>query len=129
MPDVTGPISTLPGSGHSVPKGMTCDYHDDRPAVARIQGETDSMGCEMIDLCEECLREHRESIRSEDTSGPCDWCKAPAEKRFFRRDYDEGTRGRVYEVCRDCAERQRLRLEEELDRHDAEHDAEFDCDD
>ena len=48
MADVTGPISSLPGSGHSVPDGAMCDEHPDRPAVARVQGETDSFGCEMI---------------------------------------------------------------------------------
>lgn len=42
MGDVTGPISTLPGHRHKLPSGATCDDHPDRPAVARIQGETDS---------------------------------------------------------------------------------------
>jgi hypothetical protein len=52
MADVTGPISTLPGSSHhDVPDGMMCDDHPDRPAVTRLQGETDSFGSEMHDLC------------------------------------------------------------------------------
>jgi len=31
-----------------------CDDHQDRPATHRIQGETDSFGCEYIDWCDEC---------------------------------------------------------------------------
>jgi hypothetical protein len=55
MADVTGPISTLPGARHSVPKGQTCDRRGNRPAVARIPGETDSFGCGLIDMYQECL--------------------------------------------------------------------------
>ena len=40
MADVTGPISTLSGAHHPVPNGQMCDDHEDRPAIARIQGET-----------------------------------------------------------------------------------------
>jgi hypothetical protein len=64
MAEVTGPISTLPGAGHAFPDGTKCDQHPDRDAVARIQGETDSMGCEMHDMCEECAEEHRAYMRS-----------------------------------------------------------------
>jgi hypothetical protein len=53
MADVTGPISTLPGAVHRVPEGATCDEHPDRPAVLRVQGETDSFGSETIDYCQE----------------------------------------------------------------------------
>lgn len=31
-----------------------CDDHPDRPATHRVQGETDSFGCEYIDWCQEC---------------------------------------------------------------------------
>jgi hypothetical protein len=48
MGEVTGPISTLPGHSHQVPDGTVCDDHPDRPAVARIQGETDSFGAELM---------------------------------------------------------------------------------
>jgi hypothetical protein len=44
MSDVTGPISSLPGSTHAAPTAGMCDDHPDRPAVARVQGETDSFG-------------------------------------------------------------------------------------
>lgn len=42
-----------------------CDDHPDVPAVARVQGETDSFGCEMHDLCQACLDELRAEIRTQ----------------------------------------------------------------
>lgn len=114
MGDVTGPISTLPGASHTVPKGCVCDDHHDRPAVVRIQGETDSFGAELIDMCEECLQEYREQLRNEDTSGQCDWCHQHKPKLRPRRDYDEGMYGRVYDVCDDCIKRQNDEAEKEL---------------
>jgi hypothetical protein len=100
MADVTGPISTLPGSAHGVPSGTMCDDHPTRPAVARVQGETDSMGSEMLDLCQQCL----DALRAEphDTSGRCDWCKTDQPARVPTRDYEEGSCGPVYYVCAGC---------------------------
>jgi len=106
MADVTGPISTLPNSGHHVPDGTMCDDHPDRPAVARIQGETDSFGSEMHDMCEECLDEYSAYLRSEqaeeDSSGTCDWCKQFAKGLRPKRDPEEGMAGPVYYVCSPC---------------------------
>lgn len=122
MADVTGPISTLPGSSHKVPDGATCDLHPDRPAVARIQGETDSFGSEMNDMCAECLAEHRAYLRSPeaaaDRSGRCEWCGHNAASLHDARDYDEGLHGRVYRVCRPCLHRRNDEAREELDRHE-----------
>jgi hypothetical protein len=102
MGDVTGPISTLPGARHDLPEGATCDQHPDRPAVARVQGETDSFGSELWDMCQECLDEHR---REMDHSGLCDWCHQHKPRLRPRRDHEEGMYGRVYEVCDDCIKR------------------------
>jgi hypothetical protein len=115
MADVTGPISSLPGSTHDVPEGMKCDNHPDRDAVCRVQGETDSFGCEMWDLCEECLAEHRREMREADHSGTCDWCKQHKPRLRPRRDYEEGMYGRVYEVCDDCIKRENEEAERELE--------------
>lgn len=115
MADVTGPISTLPGARHVVPAGTTCDEHPDRPAVARVQGETDSFGSEMIDMCAECLAAERAYAAAADTSGRCDWCKSDAPKLRPRRDYDEGMRGPVYFVCDGCIARVDARVAEECD--------------
>lgn len=100
MADVTGPISSLPGSRHST--DQMCDEHQDRPAVARIQGETDSFGSEMYDMCQACLDEYRKSKKNRDTSGICEWCKKLVDKRFNERDFEEGMCGPVYLVCTPC---------------------------
>lgn len=95
-----------------------CDEHPDRPAVTRVQGETDSMGCEMHDLCEECAAEHRAYARSTKArSGCCAWCKAEATDLRDTRDYEEGLNGPVYRVCGTCYRRQQDRLNAELDQH------------
>jgi hypothetical protein len=125
MADVTGPISTLPGARHRLPEGATCDQHPDRPAVARVQGETDSMGCEMYDLCAECLAADREAERTRDPSGTCEWCKTHKPRLRLVRDYDEGLYGRVYEACDDCIKRRDERIEEEWAGYD---DFDFDFD-
>ena len=55
MADIsTSRVPTRTGSLHKVPKGAMCDDHTDRPATRRVQGETDSFGCEYIDMCDEC---------------------------------------------------------------------------
>lgn len=131
MADVTGPISTLAGTRHALPDGTMCDEHPDRPAVARIQGETDSFGCEMHDCCQECLDEIRAYARSaEARTGQCDWCKQQATDLRGRRDYDEGLYGRVYRVCGACAKRSDERIAEEAREYeDDRYDWDDDCDD
>lgn len=118
MGEVTGPISTLPGAGHDFPDGTVCDEHSDRPAVARIQGETDSFGAELNDMCRECLDAYRDEMKNADWSGKCDWCGHHKPRLRPRRDYEEGMSGRVYDVCDDCIKR----IEDEdrayLDRFD-----------
>jgi hypothetical protein len=108
MADITGPIHTLPGAAYAVPAGMMCDYHPERPATQRRQGETDSFGSERHDLCEECAAEFR-PYRADS----CDWCKEPATDCRATRDYEEGMRGPVYYVCGACRKRRNDRLDEE----------------
>lgn len=120
MADVTGPISTLPGHFSTSPVGMTCDDHPDRPAVKRVQGETDSFGSEQIDMCQECLDKfhaYRESVRQERETTPrcCDWCNSMKLGVAQHRDLDEGSCGRLYNVCRDCRLEERRRAAQELD--------------
>lgn len=117
MADVTGPISSLPGSGHDCPDGMMCDDHPDRPAVVRLQGETDSFGSEMHDLCQECLDAYREEMKNADHSGTCEWCKQHKPHLRPQRDYEEGMAGRVYEVCDDCIKRVNDEARAELDAY------------
>lgn len=114
MADTTGPCSTLPGARHDLPEGATCDQHPDVPAVARVQGETDSFGSELNDMCQECLGEHRAYMRSAEAhAGTCDWCKRGAADLRPRRDYEEGLGGPVYDVCGACVKRENDELEKE----------------
>jgi len=83
--------------------------------VIRIQGETDSFGSEMWDLCQSCLDQYRHEQRTADTSGTCDWCRTHAQKLRDRRDYEEGMCGRVYQVCQPCIDRENARLAAEMD--------------
>lgn len=125
MADVTGPISTLPGARYSAPAGVPCDRHPDRMAVCRIQGETDSMGSEMHDLCAECRDEIAQHER-EARIGKCDWCKEQATDLRHRRDFEEGTSGPVYEVCGACVKRENERLNAERAEQEDLDDYDFD---
>ena len=114
MADVTGPIGSLPGTTHQVPQGMTCDDHPERAAVVRIQGETDSFGSEMIDMCQECYDNYCAEVRNTvQEEHACDWCGNMAVLRN-RRDYDEGLYGPVYQVCGACITRANEAAAEEL---------------
>jgi hypothetical protein len=115
MSDVTGPISSLPGSAHPVPADTMCDNHPDRRATHRIQGETDSFGSEMHDLCHECVEEVR---KGPNPTGTCDWCKTTDQQLKPRRDYEEGMCGPVYHVCQGCIDKENKRLSDELDDYD-----------
>lgn len=116
MSGVTGPIHSLPGSGHS-PEGM-CDDHDDRPATHRVQGETDSFGCEMHDMCDECYQAWRVAPQYGDDLGRCDYCRHETANRRPIRDYEEGLGGPVYYVCEECRARVRARELEEAQEWD-----------
>jgi hypothetical protein len=91
----------MPGSRHTVPEGAKCDSHPDRPAVERIQGETDSMGAELCDMCAECCAEYKKHA-ADGQCGGCDWCNKEATDLRPFRDTDEGSSGPVYQVCGAC---------------------------
>lgn len=116
MADISkGPVDTLPYSRHLLPESTMCDLHPKRKAVARVQGETDSFGCEYNDVCKQCLKELRDyQVSAEARSGICEWCKEAATDLRDRRDCDEGMAGRVYRVCGACVKRDNDRIEEEL---------------
>jgi len=121
MADVTGPISSLPGAAHTVPKDQVCDDHPDRRATHRVQGETDSFGSELHDMCDECYADHKAALAAsavERATGTCDWCGSQVTTLRPTRDYEEGSYGRVYDVCAPCRKRQNDRLSEELDQYD-----------
>lgn len=98
-----GPVRTMPGSASSVEPGTMCDQHPDRPAVFRIQGETDSFGCEYFFVCQECKDEvddARDAARQEERY--CGGCNSMKKDVHPVRDYDEGTSGPLYYRCPAC---------------------------
>jgi hypothetical protein len=128
MAEVIGPCRTLPGAHHVVPVGTMCDSHPGRPASHRVQGETDSMGAELNDMCLECHEQHKvamEAHREEQKHGMCDWCRNGADDLRQMRDFEEGMCGPVYMVCGACRERQNKELEEEMRLNDPGY---YDCD-
>ncbi len=110
MAGITGPISTLPGTKHKVPHGIKCDDCN-KPAIHRVQGETDSMGSEMWDYCDDCF--NKSKLAPIDNSGFCDWCKRDCEIVRNCRDHEEGLCGPVYRVCDDCV----IKYNESMDNY------------
>ena len=97
---IAHPVTTLPGHIHELPKGAICDHPGCKePAVVRVQGETDSLGCELIDLCDEHNQVRQE--QEEDHEGVCNFCQAFRVVKPFR-DPEEGRSGPVYQVCEPC---------------------------
>lgn len=111
MSDVIGPNSYLPGNVLPSSGVKFCDNHSERQAVKAIVGETDSMGSEILHVCQECLDTIKAYV-SEPSA--CDWCKTITQLTS-RRDPDEGSSGRVYLVCSGCIKEQNKRAQEELE--------------
>lgn len=110
----TGPVSTMPGHTSIPPAGTMCDDHPTRPAVRRVQGETDSFGCESNDWCQECLDAFN-AVFHEQKDGYCEWHNGPGTDIRNFRDYDEGSSGRLYMTCRECRIKSNEDAQAELD--------------
>jgi hypothetical protein len=120
----SGPVSSMPGSSHSLPPGTMCDHegHEQRPAVKRIQGETDSFGCEYVCMCQECVDQHAEHKKQyAQEEHYCDWHKGMGLDVRPRRDPDEGQAGPVYQVCEACRKKDIERTAREAEEYYAEH--------
>lgn len=46
--------------------------------------------------------------------GRCDWCKRDGLELRKARDWEEGMRGPVYDVCAQCRQRQREEAEQDF---------------
>lgn len=111
----SGPVSSLPGSLHSVPPGTPCDRHPNRLSVNRLQGETDSFGAEYHCLCQQCIdkiRSHEAKLK--EVERYCEWHRGMGLDVRPHRDFEEGTAGRLYSVCVVCRREESERLAEEL---------------
>jgi hypothetical protein len=130
MADISsGPVSSMPGSTHTLPAGALCDRHADRPAIARVQGETDSFGCEYLDVCQECKDEITAYHASpEARTGCCDYCSKHATDLADWRDYDEGMAGPLYRVCGECRRKANEHAAAEAEENTCYEDDDFDDD-
>lgn len=103
------------------PYALTCSVHRNVLAVSRVKGEADSLGLDVIDMCQVCL----DSFNKENgLTAPCDWCGRVSEL-IPRRDSDEGMRGRLYNVCSDCITKENNQYAVEVDYYETEDD--IDC--
>lgn len=118
----SGPTRSLPGQAAIAENLVICDDHPDRLAVKRVVGEVDSFGCEYMHMCQQCYDEFKAHESAADTSGKCDWCKSHKQALTPHRDFEEGSCGRVYDVCGDCIDDERKRIEEENRMNDMEMD-------
>lgn len=117
MGDISkGSVSSMPGSIHPLPLNSKCDDHPERDAIKRVQGETDSFGCEYLDMCQKCFDNYKQEVSEADYSGKCEWCKKCSDHLYLHRDIEEGSCGPVYEVCQDCIDKERESWQEEDDR-------------
>lgn len=93
------------------PVGKLCDAcakeNKQVNATVEIIGEVDSFGSERIYLCGNhttgWLRRNREYV----VRGQCDWCNEQDVRLHYRRDPEEGSSGRVYELCLPCTRKMR----------------------
>lgn len=105
----------LPGSIHKAFIEDKCQNHPDRQAVVNVQGETDSMGCELHPFCQVCYDEYLAAKAVEPPMiGVCDFCHEGNQPLRPTRDYDEGMSGPVYYVCQPCRRKQEQDAIQEL---------------
>lgn len=115
-----GPVSTMPGSTSKAQANIPCEEEGCLlPSTTRVQGETDSMGCEYIHYCDVHYSGFKLDFQAqaeEARKGTCDWCKLSATDLRNRRDLDEGSAGPVYRVCGSCRTKDNERAAEELNQ-------------
>ena len=104
-----GPVFSLPGMLWDVEAGATCDSegHENALAKVKIQGETDSFGCEFMYMCGECYEAFKNRDLTEERTGTCDLCKKHKTDLAPWRDVEEGMAGPVYSACDACVEKHR----------------------
>lgn len=95
----------MPSPGQTVAvNGVEMCCECEKSATKGIIGECDSFGYEVLWYCEEHYRVKRSTLRSGAGAGCCDWCGSYSDTLVYRRDVDEGSSGRVYEICQNCVE-------------------------
>jgi hypothetical protein len=123
-----GPVSTLPGATWKVQDHDRCDQHPEVPAFKKVQGETDSFGCEYVFMCKPCYDAYIE-YESKPKTGYCESHGGEGNDIRRVRDYEEGMCGRLYSVCFECRVKQLAAQAELYDDDDIDDRFEYDVDD
>lgn len=106
-----GSVRSLPGDTKRCTNGEKCDDHPEVDAVYRIQGETDSLGCEYFYTCQDCYDKYKEVG---DPEYDCDGCGKDGPVKPAR-DPDEGMAGPVYYYCPSCMKEHKERIARDYD--------------
>lgn len=85
-----------------------CDGDVDVPAITVLVGSVDSYGSEFYPMCEKHRDDHiaYKARQEEEPTGHCDWCNTSNVVVFPHRDFEEGSSGRLYDVCNKCIEKE-----------------------
>jgi hypothetical protein len=103
-----------PGQWLKVRPATVCDKHQATLAVAVLCGEVDSFGHEEIGMCQKCVDNYKK-LEIKPIVGTCDWCKTTEVVVKPTRDYEEGSAGRLYDVCQQCRTDQEKSAQEDVD--------------
>lgn len=110
LPGQTVSIETCISEGYGSLCEICTENGKETEATVALVGETDSWGSEFQPLCH-----YHYTIYNPDNTvveGYCDWCKKGGELHDHR-DFEEGSSGRVYQVCITCIRKEQDRLEDE----------------
>ena len=94
------------------------------PATTALITNSDSFGSEYCPMCASCRdayvieRDKAKAIELANPTGCCDWCNATNVVVTPRRDFEEGSHGRVYDICRPCIDKENELFRRGLDEDD-----------
>ncbi len=112
-------MNYLPGQFIKAHVDDVCEEHNDLPAVIRMIGETDSMVCEIIPMCQACY-DAAKQYQLEHPDGEdydCDICHESHPCKPSR-DPEEGLNGPIYWICKSCRKKIRKSAKELRDEED-----------
>lgn len=131
-----GPVSTMPGHRWELVEndgtfGCETDGCESVRASWKIQGETDSFGCEYFFLCQQCEENRQKELQEENENrftavSYCEWHRGPGTNVRPTRDIDgEGYSGPLYDVCGACRQKENERIAQELQDEFPEDDDDY----
>jgi len=83
------------------------------PPDYSLIGEVDGQGFEAENYCNVHAQEAKAKLAPTEQTGTCDWCKGDNLRIKPHRDFEEGSAGRIYDVCQACRNQESESLSEE----------------